>query len=103
MRGIVQVDRWEIVVPTHSYAVVLRHRSPESVGVVMSPEPPGNFNIERDVPDEGVNNINGVPSLSTLLSLGVSATRTDVFSKDNSVKPVLMADCFALRGAPCSL
>src|SRR5712691_6116666 len=51
MRGILQVDRWG---DRRSYALLrgrpLRDRGQDSVGVVMSPEPPANFNIERDIP-----------------------------------------------------
>src|SRR5712691_12454782 len=51
MRGILQVDRWG---DRRSYAFLrgrpLRDRGRASVGVVMSPEPPENFNIERDIP-----------------------------------------------------
>ena len=56
MKGIVQVDRWG---DRRSYAFLcgrlLRDRSQECVGVVMSPEPPANFNIERDIPDDNGN------------------------------------------------
>jgi hypothetical protein len=61
MRGIVQVERWG---DRRSYAFLcgrpLRDRSQERVGVVMSQEPPANFNIERDIPDVSVHTRSGV-------------------------------------------
>jgi hypothetical protein len=41
----------EIVVPEPSYAAVLSAAGiRNTVGVIMSPEPPANSNIERDIP-----------------------------------------------------
>jgi len=69
MRGILQVDRWG---DRRSYAFLrgrpLRDRGQDSVGVVMSPEPPANFNIERDIPRVIIDH-----HLSEFLYLGIGA------------------------------
>src|SRR5712691_4475611 len=81
MRGILQGDRWG---DRRSYAFLrgrpLRDRGRASVGVVMSPEPPENFNIERDIPDgmgpgplavgQIVENVPGLVNLTALDARG---------------------------------